>query len=57
MIRRLENLKQSKRIFIKDYMEQWEVSHATFFRDLQEVKLFYGIEFKYNRRTKSYDRV
>lgn len=38
-----------KRIKIKNYMQKFEVSRRTFFRDLQHLQLIYDITYVYDK--------
>lgn len=54
---RLTWLINSESVTLKNYMSKWERDRHTFFRDIDHLKVFYGIEFRYNRELKCYDKV
>lgn len=53
---RLFYLSKSNVVSKKTYCQQYEISNRAFFRDLEHLKLFYDIEFRYDRAKNLYIR-
>lgn len=49
---RLFFLMNTSEFYLQKYMKDFEISKRAVFRDLEHLKLFYDIEFKYNCRLK-----
>lgn len=53
---RLLYLMDCETVTLKSYKEKWERGRKTFFRDLNHLRLFYGINFVYDKDSNIYKK-
>lgn len=53
---RMFYLMKAESFRLKEYMQKFEISRSSAFRDMDHLKTFYDVEFVYNTENKKYER-
>ena len=56
IVDRLFWLVNCETVMLKSYQKKWERGRKTFFRDIDHLRNFYGINFEYDRMSKVYKK-